>query len=151
MMRITNYAFAAGRIGLAVLFVPMLAGLGVLIAVDRSGSIAIGAALTLLSVPFLWLAFTTPTSIRFNGRIAVGYCWGTSEYSLEDLTSFSVTTATTRMFTPETVVFSPGRRRSVRRYGVGVLCLRGGKCVKFGITAEEARRLRVHLSTRGGS
>lgn len=147
VLRIPNHAYAAGRIGLAVVLAPLLIGMGFLLAVSDHQNIAVGAVLVLLSIPFLWIAFTTPTLIDVDEKITVHFLFREREYSPDDILGFSETTETTRTLTPESNFGSPSLRRDSRRYNVGVMRLRKGSKLKFQISPHQAQQLREFLGT----
>ncbi len=159
-LRITNYAFAVGRIGLAVLFVPLLAAIGGLtIAAAVEGprantgdnliDIAFGVVLLLISLLILWLGLTTPTSLQVDEQITVNYLCHTRKYSLEDVKDLSESRETTSLFTPGTVIgswFYGYTSQSTCEYKVCILRLKNGKPIKFKVTAEQLTKLRAHIS-----
>lgn len=158
-LRITNYSFAIGRIGLAILFIPLLTGVGgemIFYAIeqvglntgDRYSSATSGVLLLLFNLPFLWLGLTTPTSIQVDELITVNYMCRTRKYSLEDVLGVYESTEGTGIFTPESAVSSLASGNtflSGREYRVCILQLRKGRQVKFGVSTEQKRNLIARL------
>jgi len=75
-LRLGNAGMAIGRIGLAVLFLPLLCGLAALFLLDERGNVAIAVVLLALCLPFVWYALTTPLSVTVGDDVVIRYLTG---------------------------------------------------------------------------
>jgi len=77
---------AFGRIGLCVIFLPIIITLSYFLAMDEHTSKLVPLMLVCLCAPFVWIALTVPISVKLDDAVSVRYLLGRFEYSRREVT-----------------------------------------------------------------
>jgi hypothetical protein len=119
-VRIGNYSMAAGRIGVAVILVPLLWGMALLLvfADEPSRFLAVGGGLFALGLVLAWTALRSPLWVAVNDdTFRVGYLLGTRRYDIHDVVDVrsghmlsTIGGLGTRRYPAATFVLKSGRR-----------------------------------------
>jgi hypothetical protein len=110
-----NYSMACGRIGLLVLFAPILIAISCLYATDEQASMLAMLTLVGLCTPFVWLAVTVPILVKLDDHVSVRYLLGRFECSSHEVTKIHFSEISTS-FAPGALL--PGFESGVRQYRV---------------------------------
>jgi hypothetical protein len=122
-LRIGNHAMAAGRIGVAVILVPLLWGMALLlVSSDGPGrSPAFGGALFALGMVLAWTALRSPLWVAVNAdTFLVGSLLGTRTYDIQDV----VDIRSGRMLSTIGAL-------GTRRYPCATFVLKSGRCIRI--------------------
>lgn len=83
---LNNYNMAFGRIGLCLIFPPIIIALSFLLAMDEHTSKLVPLTLLCLCIPFMWIALTVPISVKLDDGVSVRYLCYRVVYSRRDVT-----------------------------------------------------------------
>ncbi|WP_437200968.1 hypothetical protein [Planctomicrobium sp. SH664] len=138
-------AFAWARIGLVVVFVPILTGVGALFCIDEHGNRFLGVLLLLGCLPFLWVACTVPLSVVVDDKIQVRTLLSTQIYFVSDVVDVVEGVEKVRTLTPGTALFGWLGLQFPTVYKTVTLVFREKRKVRFQASREVANRLRERL------
>jgi len=135
---LTNYSMASGRIGLGLVFVPILLAVTYLYVTDQQASKLVALALICLCVPFVWFAVTVPISVRIDVGVSVRYLLWRRNYSRGEVTDIRYSDITTQ-FGPGILI--PGWEAGYRRYRVAIIDLSTRKSIRLKVNEEQVQIL----------
>lgn len=142
----TNYFMAAGRIGIAVILVPLLWGLAVLLYLDNPGNIVFSILLGLLGVPLIWYAVTVPTSLRIGDQLVVNYPLTRLALNRTEIQKVEFTTLGTK-FTLRHLIAH--RYLPAKRVPVAVITTSNGRRITVLAQLGDVERIRQRLASSG--
>ena len=140
-----NYSMACGRIGLLLLFAPILITISYLHATDEQGSMLAMLTLVGLCAPFVWLAVTVPILVKLDDHVSVRYLLGRFEYSSHEVTGVHFPEISTS-FAPGALL--PGFEAGVRQYRVAQIHLSNSKPITIKVDNRQMALLKGWYDSR---